>query len=99
MKRESHLVTYQSGENQSQIDYILVKQQNIKLVRDVKVNPNEECVTQHKLLVCDARIKKMKIGVRNLYQNNLYGNFSNLIFVISFVKLLQVKFLTPQESK
>ena len=25
---------------------------------DVKVIPNEECVTQHKLLVCDARIVK-----------------------------------------
>ena len=25
MKRESHLVTYQSGQNQSQIDYNLVK--------------------------------------------------------------------------
>ena len=48
----------QSGENQSQIDYILVKRQNIKLVCDVKVIPNEECVTQHKLLVCDARIVK-----------------------------------------
>ena len=55
-KRENHLVTYQSGENQSQIDYILVKRQNIKLVRDVKVIPHEKCVTQHKLLVCDARI-------------------------------------------
>ena len=27
-------------------------------MRDVKVIPNEECVTQHKLLVCDARIVK-----------------------------------------
>ena len=35
--------TYQSGENQSQINYILVKQQNINLVHDVKVIPNEEC--------------------------------------------------------
>ena len=43
--------TYQSGENQSQINYILVKQQNINLVHDVKVIPNEECVNQHKLLV------------------------------------------------
>ena len=48
-KRVCHLVTYQSGKNQNQIDYILVKRQNMKLVRDVKVIPNEECVTQHKL--------------------------------------------------
>ena len=54
-KRESHVITYQSGENQSQItsnyiDYILVKRQNIKLVRDVKVIPNEECLTQQNYL-------------------------------------------------
>ena len=43
-KRESHLVTYhQSRENQIRIDYILVKRQNVNLVRDVKVIPNEEC--------------------------------------------------------
>ena len=59
MKRESHLVTYQSGEEQSQIDYILVKRQNITLVRNVKVISNKECVTQHKVLVCDARIAKI----------------------------------------
>ena len=49
-KRES-----QSGENQSLIDYILMKVQNIKLVRDVKVIPNEGCVTQQNLLVCDCK--------------------------------------------
>ena len=27
-------------------------------MQDVKVIPNEECVTQHKLLVCDAGIVK-----------------------------------------
>ena len=59
-KRERHLVTYQSGENLSHIDYILVKLQNIKLVRDLKVISNEECVTQQNLLVCDARIVKGK---------------------------------------
>ena len=58
MKRESHLLTYQSGENQSYIDYILVKLQNIKLVRDVKIISNEECVTQQNLLVCHARVVK-----------------------------------------
>ena len=45
MKRKSHLVTYQSSENQSQIDYIPVQQQNVKLVCDMKVIPKEECAT------------------------------------------------------
>ena len=87
------MVTYQSGENQSQFDYIQVKQQNIKLVHDVKVIPNEEFVTQHKLPVCDARIAKVKIGVKNLYQNGMYG------IMISFVNLLQMKYMTFQVSR
>ena len=64
MKRESHLLTYQSGENQSYIDYILVKLQNIKLVRDVKIISNEECVTQQNLLVCHARVIKSENQIR-----------------------------------
>ena len=64
MKRESHLLTYQSGENQSYIDYILVKLQNIKLVRDVKIISNEECVTQQNLLVCHARFIKSDNQIR-----------------------------------
>ena len=57
---ENHLVIYQSGENQSQTNYILVKRRNVKSVRDVKFIPNEDFVTQHKLLLCDAGIVKSK---------------------------------------
>ena len=67
-KRESHLITYQSGENQSQIDYILIKQQNIKLVRDVKVTPNEECLTQHKLIVKNEDRYKNFVQKQNVWQ-------------------------------
>ena len=67
-KRESHLITYQSGENQSQIDCILVKQQNIKLVRDVKVNPNEEWLTQHKLIVKNEDRCKNFVQKQNVWK-------------------------------
>ena len=50
-KRKSHLVTFHSGNNQSQIDYILVRKWEFKCVRDVKVIPGEECALQHKLYV------------------------------------------------
>ena len=59
-KRKIHLLIYQSGENQSQTNYILVKRRNVKSVRDVKFIPNEDFVTQHKLLLCDAGIVKSK---------------------------------------
>ena len=85
MKRESHLVTFQSSKNQSQNDYILVMQQNVKLVCDVKVIPNEECVTQHKLLVYDARILKKKRTVKEICTKTVsMGKCSKLIFMIKF---------------
>ena len=64
--RQSHLVTYCHGENGStqtktQVDYILIKQRDRKLVTNTKVIPGEECVTQHKLLVCDTVIEVPKL--------------------------------------
>ena len=59
-KRDSHLITYQSGSATTQVDYIMVKQRDLKLIKDVKVIPSEECVPQHKLLVCDLRIRASK---------------------------------------
>ena len=55
-KRKSHLVTFHSGNNQSQIDYILVRKRDFRCVRDVKVIPGEECALQHKLLTCDLKL-------------------------------------------
>ena len=61
-KRESHLVTYSSGDHQTQLDYILYRRSFSGAVFDVKVIPNEECVQQHHLVVCDfaVRIPKEK---------------------------------------
>ena len=55
-KRDSHLITYASGGHTTQVDYILFPRRLRKLIRDVKVIPGEECLTQHRLLVCDLKI-------------------------------------------
>ena len=55
-KRVSHLITYESGGDSTQVDYILFRRSLRKLIRDVKVFPGEECLTQHKLLVCIFKI-------------------------------------------
>ena len=60
-KRDSILITYSSGGNQSQIDYILTKKDDRKLISDVKVIPGEECALQHKLLVADMNICKPNV--------------------------------------
>ena len=51
-KRDSHLITFDSGENQTQIDYFLIRRRLRKYIRDIKVIPGEECLKQHRLLVC-----------------------------------------------
>ena len=56
-KRDSDLITYASGQSRSQIDFILRRKRDLKLVKDIKVIPSEECAPQHKLLVCDLNVK------------------------------------------
>lgn len=59
-KKVNHLITYQSGGSSSQVDYILVKRSKFGLVTNIKVIPGEECVTHHKLLICDLSLKFTK---------------------------------------
>ena len=53
-KRESHLVTFSSGQYSSQIDFVLTRRDKQTCV-DCKVIPGECVVTQHKLVVADFR--------------------------------------------
>ena len=55
-KRDSHLITYKSGNIATQIDFILFYRTMRKLVTDVKVIPVKEVALQHQLLVCDMKI-------------------------------------------
>ena len=54
MKPDSHLVIYRSSNSCTQVDYsfhILTRHSDLKQVQNVKGTEDEECVTQHKLLV------------------------------------------------
>ena len=53
-------VTYESGGCRSQIDYILVRKLEQTMVKDVKVIPGEECIQQHRLLVCILEMKEQR---------------------------------------
>lgn len=52
-KRASHLVTYHCGLLKTQGDYWLVRRDQRKFVKDVKVLLSEECITQHIPLVSE----------------------------------------------
>ena len=54
-ERDSHLITYKSGNIATQIDFIRFRWTMRKLVTDVKVIPGEEVGLQYQLLVCDMR--------------------------------------------
>ena len=54
-------MTYESGGLSSVVDYVLTRKndmKDVKEMKDVKVIPGEECVSQHKLVVMVLRIKR-----------------------------------------
>ena len=59
-KRQSHLVTYESGGNKTAVDMILIKREHKKRIMNTKVIPGEECVHGHHLVVMDMHLKVMK---------------------------------------
>jgi hypothetical protein len=56
-KRVSHLVTFNSGQHCSQIDFTLVRREDRHACLDYKVIPGECVVPQHKLVVADFRFR------------------------------------------
>ena len=59
-KRDCRIITYSSDACSTQIDYILVRNQDRKLVKDVKVFFSEEVVSQHRIVVSDVKIKTLQ---------------------------------------
>ncbi|KAL6728322.1 hypothetical protein Aduo_010103 [Ancylostoma duodenale] len=55
-KRSSHLVSFYSGNMKTQIDFVLVRHRDRKLVTDAKVVPYETVATQHRPLICTMKI-------------------------------------------
>ena len=60
-KRQSHLVTYESRQNKTAVDMILINREHKKRIMNTKVIPGEECVHRHHLVVMDMHLKIRKI--------------------------------------
>ena len=58
-KRDEHLVTYSSGGNKTQVDFIMGSPDGID-PKDCKVIPGEACITQHRLLCMDMKMTNLK---------------------------------------
>jgi hypothetical protein len=60
-KKKSYLITFNSGQHSSQIDFVLTRREEIPNCMDCKVISGECVVTQHKLLMADFHFQ---VGVR-----------------------------------
>ena len=63
-KGEEKKITFQSGDCRTQIDYALLRKEDSKFVKDCKVIPGEECLTQHRRLAVDLVLEGCAPSVR-----------------------------------
>ena len=60
-KTDKKKITFKSGNNESEIDFILISKENRKHLKDVKIIPWE---LQHRLLVVDVDKRKLNKVVK-----------------------------------
>ena len=51
-KNEGRLITYETEISRTVIDYMLIRKNKRKLIRDVKVIRQEQCIPHHKPIIC-----------------------------------------------
>ncbi|EYC12268.1 hypothetical protein Y032_0048g1700 [Ancylostoma ceylanicum] len=71
-KRPSHLVSYHIGSNNTQIDYVLARHGDQKLVTEAKVVPYETATSHHRTLICTLKIappnRAMRTGLNQVVE-------------------------------
>ena len=69
-KKESHNITYSNGRHKTELDLLVVRQQQLRRVKDCKALAGECVTTQHKPVVFEVRTKKWKekrtMGPKNI---------------------------------
>jgi len=63
-KEDKKLVTFESGEVSSTIDYLMMRRRDRRMVTNVKIIAGEELVKQHRLLIGDYKIEGVKKSKR-----------------------------------
>ena len=69
-KKESHKIAYRSGRHKTELDLLVVRQQQLRRVKDCKGLAGEYVTTQHKPVVFEVRMMKWKekrtMGPKNI---------------------------------
>ncbi len=55
-KRRNHLITYRSGNHETQIDYIMIRKRARRMTTDCKTLPYESITAQHRVVVAKLQI-------------------------------------------
>ena len=85
-KKDEHLITYRSGTRQSTIDYILVRRQSLRFVKDCKVIPGEAVATQHRPLILEMELEKPKKTKKRSREKKIkWWNLKNEEFELKFL--------------
>ena len=56
-KAAHKLISYSSGGINTTVDYLMIRKQDRRCLKDAKALPGEEVVSLHRLLVCDLKVK------------------------------------------
>ena len=59
-KKENHKITYRSGRHKTELDLLVVRQEQLRRVNDCKAVAGEYVTTQHKPVVFEVHMKKCK---------------------------------------
>ena len=63
-KNESHNIAYSSGRHEIELDLLVVRQQQLRRVKDCKALAGEYGTTQDKAVVFEVRMKHWKVLTR-----------------------------------
>ena len=63
-KRREHLLTYKSGGKATVIDYIMVRRENSRKLKNCKVIHGESVATQHRMLVREMKAVRKRVSPR-----------------------------------
>ena len=85
-KKEEHIITYRSGTWQSTIDYILVRRQSLRFIKDCKVIPGKTVAIQHRPLIFEMELEKpKKTDTRSREKKIKWYNLKNEEFELKFI--------------
>ncbi|GKE82248.1 craniofacial development protein 2-like protein [Tanacetum coccineum] len=59
-KSDTHLITFQTGGHNTQIDYLMVRRGDLRACKDCRAFPSEACSSHHRLVILDVLFERQR---------------------------------------